>query len=81
MIAYTKSFVEASVFFFILYVHDILVASNDTNLLHDTKEFLTKKFKVKDLGDISFVLGICYASAQIYCRIDFVVTSVDPTRR
>ena len=43
---------------FSLYVDDILLASNDISLLHETKRFLTKNFEMKDLGDASFVLGI-----------------------
>ena len=42
--------------FLILYVNDILLASNDIGLLYETKKFLSKDINVKDLGDISFVL-------------------------
>ncbi|CAJ2673559.1 unnamed protein product [Trifolium pratense] len=44
--------------FLVLYVDDILLASNNIHLLHETKRFLTKNFEMKDLGDASFVLGI-----------------------
>ena len=44
--------------FLVLYVDDILLASSDIGLLHESKRFLTKNFKMKDLGDASFVLGI-----------------------
>ncbi|KAL9266918.1 Retrovirus-related Pol polyprotein from transposon TNT 1-94-like protein, partial [Drosera capensis] len=44
--------------FLVLCVDDILLASNDIELLHETKRFLSKKFEMKDLGDVSFVLGI-----------------------
>ncbi|RDX96077.1 hypothetical protein CR513_21308, partial [Mucuna pruriens] len=44
--------------FLVLYVDDILLASSDTNLLHETKRFLTKNFEMKDLGEASFVLDI-----------------------
>ena len=44
--------------FLVLYVDDILLASNDIGLLHETKRFLSKKFEMKNLGDASFVLGI-----------------------
>ena len=37
--------------FLVLYVDYI-------GLLHETKRFLIKKFKMKDLGDASFILGI-----------------------
>ncbi|KAL6333644.1 hypothetical protein AAG906_028829 [Vitis piasezkii] len=45
----------------VLYVDDILLASSDVELLHETKRFLSSKFDMKDLGNASFVLGI-----QIY---------------
>lgn len=44
--------------FFILYVDDILLASSDVGLLHETKQMLSKNFDTKDLGEASFVLGI-----------------------
>ncbi|GAB2286422.1 hypothetical protein Dimus_039766 [Dionaea muscipula] len=44
--------------FLVLYVDDILLATNDVGILHDTKRFLSKHFEMKDLGDASFVLGI-----------------------
>ena len=47
--------------FLVLYVDDILVATNDLNLLSDTKKFLSNNFEMKDLGNASYVLGI-----QIY---------------
>ena len=42
----------------VLYVNDILLASSDIGLLHETKIFLSKNFEMKDLGNASFVLGI-----------------------
>lgn len=45
----------------VLCVDDILLASNDISLLHNVKRFLVKNFKMKDLSDASFLLGI-----QIY---------------
>ena len=44
--------------FLVLYVDDILLASNDIGLLHETNRFLVRKFEMKDLRDASFVLGI-----------------------
>ncbi|KAL9252624.1 Retrovirus-related Pol polyprotein from transposon TNT 1-94-like protein [Drosera capensis] len=44
--------------FLVLYVDDILLASNDIGLLHETKRFLSKRFEIKDLGNASFVLRI-----------------------
>jgi hypothetical protein len=44
--------------FLILYVHDILLVSNDVSLLLETKRFLSSNFDMKDLSEASFVLGI-----------------------
>jgi hypothetical protein len=44
--------------FLVLYVDDILLASSDLNLLHETKAMLAENFEMKDLGEASFVLGI-----------------------
>ena len=41
-----------------LYVDDILLASNDLGMLHETKYMLARSFDMKDLGDASFMLGI-----------------------
>ena len=40
---------------------DILLATNDLNLLCNTKKFLSNNFEMKDLGNASYLLGI-----QIY---------------
>ena len=53
-----RKFSGSKYIFLVLYVDDILLASNDIGLLHETKKFLSNKFEMKDLGDASFVLGI-----------------------
>jgi hypothetical protein len=44
--------------FLILYVDDILLSSSDVSLLLETKRFLSSNFDMKDLSEVSFVLGI-----------------------
>jgi Reverse transcriptase (RNA-dependent DNA polymerase) len=44
--------------FLVLYVDDILLASNDKNMMHETKKFLFKHFDMKDRGEASYVLGL-----------------------
>jgi hypothetical protein len=44
--------------FLILYDDDILLASSDLGLLHKTKEFLSKNFEMKDMGEVTYVIGI-----------------------
>ena len=46
----------------VFYVYDILLATNDINLLIETKQLLLMHFDMKDLGESSYVLGI-----QILC--------------
>ena len=45
----------------VLYVNNILLASSDIGLLHETRRFLSNNFEMKYLDHASFVLGI-----QIY---------------
>ena len=42
----------------VLYVDDILLAVNDIGMLHETKQFLSKSFEMKDFGEASYVIGI-----------------------
>ena len=42
----------------VLYVDDILLAANDKGMLRDVKEFLSKNFEMKDMGETSYVIGI-----------------------
>ena len=51
-------FSGSKMIFLVLYVDDILLATNDTGMLYATKKFLSKNFEMKDLGEASFVLGI-----------------------
>ena len=44
--------------FLVLYVDDILLASNDIGLLHEAKRLISKNFEMKWLGNAFFVLGI-----------------------
>ena len=41
-----------------MHVDDILQASSGVDLLLETKKFLSSKFDMKDLGEVSFILGI-----------------------
>ena len=44
--------------FLVLYVDDILLASNNLGLLHETKKFLSQNFEMKDMGEATYVIGI-----------------------
>ncbi|KAJ9561683.1 hypothetical protein OSB04_006843 [Centaurea solstitialis] len=42
----------------VLYVDDILLASNNIDLLHESKRLLSRHFNMKDLGEASYLIGI-----------------------
>ena len=44
--------------FLVLYVDDILLPTNDTDLLIKTTQLLFNRFDIKDLREASYVLGI-----------------------
>ena len=44
--------------YLVLYVVDILLATNDLGTLHEVKQFLSKNFDMKDIGEASYVIGI-----------------------
>ncbi|XP_060170428.1 uncharacterized mitochondrial protein AtMg00810-like [Lycium barbarum] len=48
-----------------VYVDDLLITGNNPRLLSDTRKDLQKKFKMKDLGELKFFLGIeCAKSSK-----------------
>ena len=49
---------ESKFIILVLYVDDILLATNDIILLHDVKKFLSNKFEMKDMGEASYVIGM-----------------------
>jgi hypothetical protein len=44
--------------FLVLYVDEILLATNDKGLLYEVKQFLSKNSDMKDMGEASYVIGI-----------------------
>ena len=46
--------------FLVLFVDEILLASNDKGLLHEVKQFLSKNFDLKDMSEASYVIGLRY---------------------
>ena len=42
----------------VLYVNDILLASNDLGMIYEAKEYLKRNFDMKDMGEVTFVIGI-----------------------
>ena len=48
----------ASRMIIILYVDDLILATNSQELLSSTKQALSNKFLMKDLGEVHYFLGI-----------------------
>ena len=48
----------SKIIFLVLYVDDILLATNDMRLLHEVKKFLSEHFDMKDMGEASYVISI-----------------------
>ena len=44
--------------FLVLYVDDILLATNDKDFLYEVKQFPSKNFVMKDMGEASYIIGI-----------------------
>ena len=42
----------------LVYVDDVLIASNDQKGVEEFKVLLDQKFKLKDLGDLRYFLGL-----------------------
>ena len=59
----------SSVAFLILYVDDILLIGNDTELLKSVKDYLNSKFSMKDLGEAAYILGIKIYRDRSRCLI------------
>ena len=49
---------EGNFVILVLYVDDILLTSNNLNILIETKQLLAQHFEMKNLWNSSFVLGI-----------------------
>ena len=50
--------IGSKICFLILYVDDILLATNDRGLMHEVKQFLSNHCDLKDMGVASYVIGI-----------------------
>ena len=41
-----------------IWVHDIVIACRDVEMMNDTKQLLSQRFKMTDMGQLSWFLGI-----------------------
>ena len=45
----------------LVYVDDLLITGSDSNMIHETKTALHHAFKIKDLGELRYFLGLEFA--------------------
>ena len=46
---------------------DILLVTNNKELLYEVKQFLSENFDMKDMGDASYVIGIKIHRDRYWC--------------
>ena len=54
---FTKKF-NQSFIALLVYIDDTLIASNDVHAIEEVKMFLDQEFKLKDLGNLKYFLGL-----------------------
>lgn len=60
---YSKSFGSGYVIIY-LYVDDMLILGTTVNIVNDTKNFLSSKFEMKDIGEGDVILGDGFSLCQ-----------------
>jgi hypothetical protein len=53
-----KTFLGAEIFYLLVYVDDILLIGNNSDMFHQWIQLLNSKFKFQDLGIVYYFLGI-----------------------
>ena len=48
----------------LVYVDDMMITGNDIRLIQETKQKLQDTFKMKDLGDLKYFLGIEFSRSN-----------------
>ena len=72
---YTKSEGQNKIIL-IIFVDDIIIAANNSNILNETKIMLSKKFKMRDLYILNYFLGIeftCYNDSISMSQTNYLV--------
>ena len=54
----------------VVWVDDLIVGANDPELLSENKQILKDKFKMKDLGKLSYYLGIDFEQGDGYVKMN-----------
>jgi len=62
---YIQKVSGSKICFLVLYVNDIVLATNDKGLLYEVKQCLSKNFDMKDMGETSYVIGIKFIGKDL----------------
>lgn len=68
----------------LIYVDDVIIASDNNEIVADLKSFLGTKFKIKDLGPLMYFLGLEVARSKsgIYlCQQHYALELLRDTRK
>jgi len=65
---YRKEVGEKKVFV-LIWVDDIILAANDNEIMNETKMMLQERFKMKDLGKLSYFLGIEFEQGDGFVKM------------
>ena len=60
---FTKKFIQTFIAL-LVYVDDILISSKDVQAVEDLKSSLNHEFKLKDLGNLKYFLGLEVARSE-----------------
>jgi histone deacetylase 1/2 len=50
--------VSADIFYLLVYIDDIILISSDSTILQCLIQLMSSEFKLRDLGDVHYFLGI-----------------------
>jgi len=54
----------------LIWVDDLIIGASDEHLLCDVKQMLNAKFKMKDLGKLSYFLGIDFEQNDGFVKMN-----------
>ena len=61
---FTKTNYIGGIVIILVYVDDLLITGNNVKLIQEAKEILHHNFKMKDLGELRYFLGIEFARSK-----------------